>query len=349
MNEVNIGGREDGIKIKRIRLVEHLLPYPELRPDTVCDSSGDCWYLAPDGDTRCESTNGQAVDSDQCEAAVSALAMSTGTEPNSGIKKCIVPGDKCNSGWNHAPGGCSAQRDTWTPHYYESDGRYHASGDGYSLVCIDTTASADVKRWKQQVISAHQELHSETGCDVHGNCWYLNPAGDRSCTRGQLVGQDQCEEAVSAIAKTSGEKPSGGIKQCIVPANSCNSGWNHVPQGCSAQRGSWIPHFRSGGPNPKPRDSQEYRLVCTDATANYFPIETCRFAVAHQGQPQLQDRVLREMCHATSEDRCSVKDKESHRLHGIACKWTASRGCEISAQELPCKANTVEDANRPAE
>ena len=112
VNEVNIGGREDGIKIKRIRLVEveHLLPYPELRPDTVCDSSGDCWYLAPDGDTRCESTNGQAVGSDQCEAAVSALAMSTGTEPNSGIKKCIVPGDKCNSGWNHAPDGCSAQR-----------------------------------------------------------------------------------------------------------------------------------------------------------------------------------------------------------------------------------------------
>ena len=100
--------------------MEHLLPYPELRPDTVCDSSGDCWYLAPDGDTRCESTNGQAVGSDQCEAAVSALAMSTGTEPNSGIKKCIVSGDKCNSGWNHAPGGCSAQRDTWTPHYYES-------------------------------------------------------------------------------------------------------------------------------------------------------------------------------------------------------------------------------------
>ena len=95
--------------------------------------SAGAWHFAPVGSFECD--YGSSAPKDQCSAAVRELAEANGETSPTAMEESRTADDHCGS-WGQVPFGCSAQHDSWRPHY-KTNGASKTECDmtSYSLVC----------------------------------------------------------------------------------------------------------------------------------------------------------------------------------------------------------------------
>ena len=113
--------------------------------------------------------------------------------------------------------------------------------------------------------------------DFVRSAYHLAPASATVCDYGQPVPEAQCESSVLSLAALSVTTWSTTTYPLQRGNNDACGSWGSVPLGCSAQVGSWIPHWKSGGCN-NCCESLAYQLVCSGEAP-----KECRSSIEQSG------------------------------------------------------------------
>ena len=132
-----------------------------------------CWHLAPVGSNECD--YGVKASEDECVAAVTALAKQALTVPQKGLQ---TGGGKCgNTGWGKVPLGCSAQDNSYTPHY-KGSGQSCGHRMGYRLVCsgpgVELSGGNDNDGYPTDLAACTGECDDDDQCAAGLKCFQRN-------------------------------------------------------------------------------------------------------------------------------------------------------------------------------